>query len=204
MYYRICKECGTTYEGDEVEAFFVHHIRPNGHVYIHGRCRGCEQDESDKRKRARRSLKKAETAIRTHCHRYNARNGTSLEPKEFALKFGWDKYRMAHEIEHVHANGCPVCGDSFAEMGHGLRDVTIDIIDPTSPPVYGVNTRWICHTCNIEKQCTPMHLLTAKKQAWRKWRRQQELLQEDSGFGTLFEGAGVSFSAEIKPLIEMP
>lgn len=80
---------------------------------------------------------------------------------------------MTHDIWHAYENSCEECGGSYKEMDQGLASVTLDIITPENPPVYGTNTRWICATDNREKQNTPRHLHIAKKQAWIKWSNNQ-------------------------------
>ena len=70
--------------------------------------------------------------------------------------YGWDLRKVAHDIEHTFENWCAYCGYPFAEMTHGLHDLTIDIFDPNRAPVYSINTRWVCSTCNsIKSKMTP-------------------------------------------------
>jgi hypothetical protein len=40
-------------------------------------------------------------------------------------------------------------------MGHGLRDITLDVYNPDEEPYY-TNTRWCCATCNSKKQGMPI------------------------------------------------
>jgi hypothetical protein len=65
-------------------------------------------------------------------------------------------------------------------MGHGLADITLDVIDPAAAPYYGTNTKWACQTCNREKGTTPPALWGAKLNAWRQWEKWQEKLKRNS------------------------
>jgi hypothetical protein len=86
---------------------------------------------------------------------------------------------MAHEAEHVYGNGCQNCGNAFAEMGHGLADITLDVVDPEAPPTYGVNTRWICMTCNRAKGKMPLARYAELQRCWNRWQLRQRQLSEE-------------------------
>jgi hypothetical protein len=88
-------------------------------------------------------------------------------------------------------------------MGHGLADLTLDIIDPTKDPYYSTNVKWVCATCNKEKQRTPPEHWGAKLVAWQMWREQQEKLKGDPWIGTLFEGMGLDSSGNAQLGLEI-
>ncbi len=89
-------------------------------------------------------------------------------------QYGWDPDRMSHEAQHVYANGCQYCGESFANMGHGLWDITLDVFDPNTPPYYPANTRWVCGTCNRAKSRTPPDEWGAKLADYARWKRHRD------------------------------
>lgn len=179
-----CSRCGESYDA---EVFF----RKTRVAYAYDRsgtrpvCIGCEQQMRDDSKRRNRWLRKATDALRGHARKLGL---TTAELRQH----GWAPDRMAHEAEHVYANGCPECGEPFIGMGHGLADITLDVIDVDAPPVYGLNTRWICMTCNRMKGRTPIAIRAAKHLAWGKWTARQQHLSQDQWSGTLFEGTDIS------------
>jgi len=143
-------------------------------------CIGCELTARTDKTRESRERDKARRAVRTHFEKYRREHREQgkypwmagiTSQGEFAQRFGWDVAQMAHDIEHAHKNGCPYCRQSFAEMAHGLADVSFDVIDPSKPPYYRTNVRPCCLTCNREKNRTAPDLWGAKLQAWERWRR---------------------------------
>ena len=90
--------------------------------------------------------------------------------------YGWDPERMAHDAEHVYSNSCPECSKPFKGMGHGLNDMTLDIIDPQKQPYYNLYTRWICMSCNRAKSSTPPDEWGQRRAYERKWFRRQQLI----------------------------
>ena len=65
---------------------------------------------------------------------------------------------MAHDLRHALDNTCAYCWFPYNEMGHGLDDVTVDIIDPKKDPYYHTNVQWCCRTCNSAKSTLPPEL----------------------------------------------
>jgi hypothetical protein len=93
-------------------------------------------------------------------------------------QYGWHFDRMLHEAKHAYTNGCTYCGRPFREMGHGLQDLWLDIVDPREPPYYVTNVRWACQACNREKHRTPPAIWAAKLAAWDLWlRRKRQRVQ---------------------------
>ena len=177
--YRTCSRCRGTF--DE-EAFFNRKHggeRVNPHSTI---CIGCENTEKDRRKNENRWREKVAT-----CRR---REGKKLgySTADLESRFRWELDRMAYDAEHTYQNTCPYCWRPFEEMGHGLADLTLDIVDVDQQPHYGINTRWCCATCNSEKQRTPPEMWGRKLAAWRQWEAHQSALRGDPWTGSLFEG----------------
>jgi len=180
---RTCRVCG----GQFPDAFF-HRTHSGTITDVHIRnyrravCKGCEQQRRDGAKQSLegRAQKKAYNALRLHASRL----GRTMD--ELKAVYGWDVAQMAHDILHAHTNGCPYCRHPFAEMAHGLADVTLDIVDPKAEPYYRTNVRWVCHTCNTEKQRTPPDEWAENlrgRDMWAAWQRKR---QEDEWTGTLF------------------
>lgn len=185
---RRCSRCGGTY--DE-ETFFRRKTGPAiAGPRFHSACIACEQTARDEKKLANRAMVKARNALRTHANKYMLAGMVSSQA-EFAERFDWDIKQMAHDIDHTAANGCQRCRRSFASMGNGLSDVSLDIIDPRKQPYYRTNVRWICRTCNSAKSDLDPDIDGRRLQEWVRWERQQEELRKsDPWAGTLFEGSG--------------
>lgn len=82
---------------------------------------------------------------------------------------------MIHDLNHTYDNWCMGCDGVFKEMGHGLSDITLDIIDPRLPPYYQ-NTRWICSTCNRAKGRTPPEQWGALTAYIKRWKAHQNCI----------------------------
>ena len=93
-------------------------------------CPMCLQEERDKHKREDRAVVKATKMLYNHAKKYGMR------PRQFAKKFGWSIKQISHDINHNFENWCPYCIEAYQKMGHGLRDLTLDIINPEEPPYY--------------------------------------------------------------------
>lgn len=140
---RTCKRCGFT---APVEWFTKTSYRSSGFVSKTRKpvCPMCLQEERDKRKWQNRAIVKARWMLYSHAKKYG------MKPAQFAKKFGWSIIQMAHDINHNLENWCPYCTRAYKDMGHGLRDLTLDIINPEEPPYY-TNVRYCCATCNTMK-----------------------------------------------------
>lgn len=181
---RTCTKCGGTYS----EVFFGRDDSVKSSK--RNRCIGCELTGRTTTKQRNRPLSKAQSAIRTHTPKLTAR-GFIASVDDLIKRFGWNPHEMAHDIEHAFKNGCPYCCVPFATMPHGLGDVTLDIVDPSKPPHYKTNVRWVCATCNRAKSKTPPDVWAAKLAAWAEWRRIQEAKLNDPWYGTMFAGQEV-------------
>jgi hypothetical protein len=144
-------------------------------------CRPCEQTGRDDRKRENRWAVKARDTIRRHAVRLG------VNKTELVTRYGWEPGRLAHEAEHAYKNGCTYCGGRYADMGHGLGDITLDVIDRDRAPYYRTNTKWCCQTCNRKKGAMNPDEFEADRQMWMEWNRARELAESDpAAAGRLF------------------
>jgi len=154
---RHCQKCG----GEFDESFFRHTRMANR--YPRDICKACEQTGRDKGKSKNRFLAKARSTLLRHQRRFG-----------FPLKdYGWIVAEMAHDAEHAFKNGCPYCRKPFLEMS-GLPDLTLDIINPEKKPFYKTNTKWVCATCNKQKQKYNADEWGQNQQNWQEWKDWQE------------------------------
>lgn len=158
-----CARCGGVFDAD---VFFGRRAVSNAYLTRRPVCLGCEQTARDAVKAADRWPTKIRDTIRRHA----AKLQTTVAVLEY--EFGWHFQRMLHDADHAYKNGCAYCGHAFREMGHGLHDLTLDIVEPSTAPFYVTNTRWVCMTCNRAKSRTPSALWAAKLACWDRWRRQ--------------------------------
>lgn len=163
---RICRRCRFVAQGDDEIALW---FRRSGKSRLNF-CDGCRADLRDGPKQINRFTAKARQTFNRHATKY-IKQGLANDPGDFALKFGWDVKRIAHEMEHAYGNGCSECGLPYEPMGHGPADITVDIWDPRLPPEYGVNTRLICSTDNQQKGDLIPELWAVKKALWRRWKK---------------------------------
>jgi hypothetical protein len=178
-----CYECG----GEYLLIFFRFDRRPTRLTQARARCIGCELSARTRKAQANRIRKKAGNARTRHAHTYRERQipGRFVLPsyvrtsEDFYREYDWDTDQMAHDIEHASQNGCPYCWQLFSTMEGGLKNITLDIVDPRLPPYYRTNVRWCCNTCNREKQRTPPDLWGAKLSMWKLWRENQQKLMTD-------------------------
>jgi hypothetical protein len=163
-----CSKCGGTW--DE-EAFFRKNSehRRSGQVYLatHAVCIGCELTERNDPTPEERARRKAQNTIATHAEKRD------MLPSEFAKRYGWDVERMVYDVIHGHKNTCTYCWEKYERMGHGLSDMTLDVIDRGREPYYRTNTKWCCATCNREKATLTPELWDRRLIVWpqyMKWR----------------------------------
>ena len=174
----MCKHCGGEYPEYWFRTDRSRTQKANGKLYRRFAskapiCKGCDRTARDKTKN--RAMDKAYMVIKRHGKKL-ADKGIIHEPEELKTLYKWDVRVMAHELEHTYSNGCPVCHKSFANMGNGYRDVTLDIKDPKQKPYYGINTQWICNSCNISKGDFTMEEFGNDQYCWKIWEENQKLI----------------------------
>lgn len=159
-----CKRCG--YEGDEEAFFRQNRTKVFGQVYLPKRavCIGCELTARNDPSPKARALRKAQNSICNHAEKWG------MTPAAFSVRFGWEPDRMVHDLLHVAENTCVYCWSPYGDMGHGLDDITIDIIDPEKDPYYHTNAQWCCRTCNAQKSTLSPELWSRRLIEWRRWR----------------------------------
>ena len=121
----------------------------------------CLQTERDRRKITNRAITKARTALYRHAKKYE------MNPQGFSSTYGWEVTQMAKDINHAYSVPCPHCQTPYSEQGNGLRDLSLDIINPLELPYY-TNVRYCCSTCNSVKgqrgaEGFGLHLVMVKK-----------------------------------------
>jgi hypothetical protein len=138
-------------------------------------CRPCEQTQRDERKRQNRWPTKIRDVIRRHAQRLDV-------TRDYLVTVcGWAPDRLMHDGEFQYGNGCNYCGHPYREMGHGLKDITLDIVDRSKPPYYRTNTRWCCQTCNSKKGDRGPEFFEADRQVYERWQRQKKLPAQERG-----------------------
>jgi hypothetical protein len=197
-----CRKCGRM---ADAEAFFSRNRKkmsdPNrtnvfGEVYVttapgydlaghHRRrtiCIGCELSARNDPSLAARAKRKAQNTLRAHAEKYGMRTDV------FARKYGWHIDRMVYNILHDHDNTCVYCWFPYGEMGHGLDDLTFDVIDPEKEPFYQTNVQRCCRTCNQEKASLPPELWARRLIEWREYRDWMAQIRDRPTYGLpLFE-----------------
>ncbi len=170
---RACRKCN----GEYSDRFFQAHknLQRAAASYKDLICIGCQQSDRDTKKRASRPREKARRTIRTHAEKY-VRLGIAKTTEEFIDRFGWDIDLIAHQIDHAYQNGCAYCHEMFSEMGNGLADVTLDIINPEALPFYNTNTKWVCGTCNRAKKRKSPNEWEERIYDMKLWEKQQKKL----------------------------
>jgi hypothetical protein len=165
-------ECGEYYPAS---AFRKNHVEAHACASRKRTCKRCEQTKRDKLKRANRWKVKAATTIRNHARKYG------MSRQEFEETYGWNPDRLARDLENTYEHGlCPgECGDPFKDMGHGLADITVDIIDRRIAPVYPSNVRLICSTDNRSKGQTPPEEMGERIIINQKWKAAMQRVKAD-------------------------
>jgi 5-methylcytosine-specific restriction endonuclease McrA len=173
---RQCNRCATWYPPHLIaRAFQPQRGRWDASNLRKTICRPCEQTARDQRKIRDRWAVKARDVIRRHALR--------LEVSKFDLisRYGWDPAKLAHEAEFQYGNGCSYCGHPYMDMGHGLADITLDIIDRGKPPYYRTNAKWCCQTCNRKKGATNPEEFELDRQVYETWNRAKSLTPDELG-----------------------
>lgn len=181
---RRCNRCGTYYPSHLVEGAFRRSgfTRDASNVrrqYRNTICRPCEQTKRDQRKLGNRWAVKARDVIRRHATRFG------IDKNDLVTRYGWEAERLAHDAEFQYGNGCNYCGHQYREMGHGLGDITLDVVDRDKPPYYRTNTKWCCQTCNRKKGVMEPEAFEVDRQVYEAWRQHNERLArnpQEGGF----------------------
>lgn len=183
---KTCRRCGRLC--DE-EAFF--RWNSDARLRIPNRerrtiCIGCEIDTRTERVRADRWMEKARTTLAHHAQAWSMAHRDELwaneqrkrlRPQEYARRFGWRLPEMAHDAEHTYSNRCYYCRTAFDTMGHGLADLSLDIVNPRELPYYATNCRWACITCNREKATLSPEMWSRRLQEWdrhEEWKQSRK------------------------------
>lgn len=181
---RTCKRCSVTYPPHLVGSAWRRREKgldassPRRRAHP---CRPCEQTARDARKIANRWVVKARDVIRRHALRLGIPKTDLIE------RYGWDQAQLAHDAEYQYGNGCNYCGHRYGEMGHGLGDITLDIVDRSKPPYYRTNTKWCCQTCNRKKGAMTPEGFELDRQVYEQWSQQTEAMKaRPQDFGRLF------------------
>lgn len=175
---RRCSRCGTTYPAHLVDAAFrsASSLRDASSRGWRARvCRPCEQTKRDERKIRDRWAVKARDVIRRHAVRLQ------VSKEDLVGRYGWDPARLAHDAEFQYGNGCSYCGHQYVAMGHGLADITLDIMDRAQAPYYRTNTKWCCQTCNRKKGDRDPAWFELDRQVYEIWNLAQRLTPEERG-----------------------
>jgi hypothetical protein len=180
-----CEECRGWYPSP----FFRLVVSRVKQQYYSKRCKRCEQEKKDEQNRQSRFPRKAYATMYHHAKKY-IEKGWAASVADFRKRYGWNVKQIAHDMEHDWTNGCPICHELFKEMGHGLSDLSLDIINPDDRPYYETNVRFICTTCNKLKQQYPPELFGLIIQCHKMWESNHENKVQDPFHGTLFEGQG--------------
>jgi hypothetical protein len=182
---KTCSRCGRLADED---AFFrknkEHRRSGQVHLATHAVCIGCELTERNDPTPEARALRKAKNSLQHHAEQYD------LSPSDFGKRYGWKPERMAHHILHDLENTCFYCEIPYAKMGHGMSDITLDIINPKNPPYYFDNVRWCCQTCNSEKGKLPPELWSRRLIEWKEYAAWIATMEQNPTHGLpLFEAA---------------
>lgn len=176
---RQCTRCGTHYAPHLVALAFRVGPRVSMHQDTGRRtryvCRPCEQTARDERKIRNRWAVKARDVIRRHAIRLE------VSKQDLIDRYGWDPERLAHDAEFQYGNGCNYCGHQYREMGHGLADISLDIMDRAAAPYYRSNTKWCCQTCNRQKGDKSPEWFEINRQVYEAWQRTKTMAPEDLG-----------------------
>lgn len=120
------------------------------HIFYHQTCPLCRDTRGDAKKAEDRTLAKARDILRHKAIKFKTTQATLVEI------FNWPTVEeLARKIKEAYDSDCIYCRNPYDEMGHGLRDISIDQIDPTIPDPYWNNFTLCCLTCNQRKSQMP-------------------------------------------------
>ena len=161
-----CRECGGRYDPE----WFQSHTKNDGTIVFDLDCLLCAQSKRDN---TDPFYRKAYDATRRHAEKYK------MPMKEFQEEYGWDVKKIAHEMKHAWENGCGDCDEPYQGMENGLRELTLDILDPTKEPYYRTNVRIICNGCNQRKSSMSPERYERFIKYGKKWKRNQTVKREN-------------------------
>ena len=149
---KTCTRCGKTKPVEDFRVDVTNRREVTPKIYRKRVCKICEVELRLEKKNANQYLNAFRQRRRSHA--------SSTGHGVATLKaMGWDEMQRSREMQAQFENGfCPACIDDdgtvhfFRDMSEGLAELTIDIIDPGSPPVWPGNVQWLCMTCNRRKQ----------------------------------------------------
>lgn len=144
------------------------------------KCRACAQERSDAIKQVNRFRIKATSTLRAHAR------SLGLSVDELRNEFRWSVDQIAHDAERAWGNGCPDCRKPFTVIASGLGDLTLDVIDPQGKPYYGLNTRWICMTCNRHKHTTSKDQYGSDLVEWQRHEARRTELERFPDIDTIW------------------
>lgn len=175
------KQCNKCRQIWDLEACYRKRNRPHEELgapsSYHPTCVMCELTDRNDPTPEERARRKAQNSIILHAEKFN------MKPKDFAKRYGWDVERMIYDIIHGHENTCPYCYERYDVMGHGLTDITLDVVNPKEEPYYRTNVRWCCATCNSEKAAMPPHLWAIRCAAWPIYMEYRQNVKNNVTFG---------------------
>ena len=173
-----CSKCGGEWP---LQACFRQRNRPGEEPgapsSYHPVCVMCEITDRNDPTPEERAKRKAQNSIERHAQKWK------ITPSEFAKRYGWEIARMSYDIMHGLDNTCPYCYERFADMGHGLSDITLDIVDPKREPYYRTNTKWCCSTCNSEKARMAPELWEQRLIVWPQYMAWRDKIKGNATYG---------------------
>jgi hypothetical protein len=187
--FRRCRVCNGNYP---LIGFPIQYARGGTRVYHQSwTCRLCRQTRKDKAKSENRIRDKATSVIRREGMRLarpDRRGGPIIQaPGDLVAIYGWTTDKVERLLRHAFEGECIGCDQSYAEMPHGLNDLTVDIRDPHAPPWLETNVQPLCATCNKTKQQLTGPQWGEYLYYVRLWKEQRGLLNQDPwSAGVLF------------------
>lgn len=106
-----------------------------------------------------------------------------MSAPEFSRVYAWKAERMAHDVLHASDNTCGYCWTAYADMGHGLSDLTFDVRDRDSLPYYHTNVQICCATCNQEKATMAPEIWARRLIEWREYKDWTSRVTDDPTYG---------------------
>jgi hypothetical protein len=141
-------------------------------------CIGCDAVRKRSELIDDRLRRKATATRRRHGAKLKAL-GLLSDEDDLEQLYGWSTERMVQDIKRVRETGCPYCLQPVDTTEHGMRLITLDLINEDKPPHYLTNVVWCCARCNSEKQQISTETWGARQSMWNLWRLNQIRLGVD-------------------------